>query len=47
MDTLGGFGVSLEMNKTRLIPKEKKIEFLGMEIDRMKETVSYNEKSIS
>jgi hypothetical protein len=46
MESLGGYGVSIEDSKTRMVDKSKEIKFLGCYIHFKEEYIRYNEHSI-
>lgn len=47
METLGGYGVSIESSKTGLVDKEREVKFLGTYINFSKQTVRWEDKTIS
>lgn len=42
LETLGGYGVSIAEEKTKVVDKEKDIKFCGFILNFSKETVTYN-----
>jgi hypothetical protein len=46
MDSLGGYGISVAEDKTKLVDKTKDIKFLGCNINFEKEYIEYEGKSI-